>query len=96
MADMVMLRKIQVLGVHSNESKEGKVYMTIYAFKPGPEEGFDRPQLLELSTKADDLFKLCKANIGKSLDLVADKMTYRNGDSRYELIGQLSEFLKAG
>jgi hypothetical protein len=98
MADMVMYRGAHVLGVHKNVSKVGttaeKIYRTAYLFVDGPEEGFERPQMVEASIMDDAMFSKIKAAKGKTMDLVGNKQTYRNGESRVEILGTLSEFLK--
>lgn len=93
--DVVFLRHVQVLAIHRNHNeKTGKTYRTAYCFKPGPEEGFDGPQMLEISVEEDVSLNYLKSKVGKgSADLVCEKKTFKD-NARYSYLGTLDEFLK--
>lgn len=96
MADDVIKRGMIILADHSNESKDGKKkYRTIYGFVPGPNKGFDRPEVFEMSVEHDDqLTELCKFH-NKPVDIVIQKTVYNDGGVRLQFVDFLRNFMKA-
>lgn len=96
MADDVIKRGVIVLADHSNESKDKKKqYRTIYGFVPGPNKGFDRPEVFEMSVEHEDQFvELCKLR-NKQVDMVIQKTIYNDGGVRLQFVDFLQNFMKA-
>lgn len=94
MADLLLLQCAQILAVHSNESKNGKIYRSAFLFVPGEEEGHMKPQVVELSFEQEDHegFAEVKKRVGQSDHIMAEKITWKDGEriSFYSFLGDLS------
>jgi len=99
MADTLLLMDCQILGTNISESADGKkVYRTAYLFIPGAKEGYDgKPQMIEMSFRenASSAFNMIVKNEGKTMNLVGEKMTFRDGGSVINFHATLDEMMKS-